>query len=131
MADDPGVKCRRHALRRLSRVVGPCGTSAFRIALGEVFRAVLFPAVARVDTDSQRHGNASLSVLRLLRRKNGAECSQFSQLKDRSDLPLRKPSGARKGADMAYFIDLFSPETYEAFAHSSRDISGFPLRHKS
>jgi len=29
---------------------------------------------------------------------------------------------------MAYFIDLFSPETYEAFAHSSRDVSGFRLR---
>ena len=32
---------------------------------------------------------------------------------------------------MAYFIDLFSPETYEAFARSSRDISGFRLRHKN
>jgi len=31
---------------------------------------------------------------------------------------------------MAYFIDLFSPETYEAFGRSSRDISGFRLRHK-
>jgi len=31
---------------------------------------------------------------------------------------------------MAYFIDLFSPETYEAFARSSRDISGFRPRHK-
>ena len=31
---------------------------------------------------------------------------------------------------MAYFIDLFSPETYEAFARSPRDISGFRLRHK-
>ena len=31
---------------------------------------------------------------------------------------------------MAYFIDLFSPETYEAFARSSRDISGFRLSHK-
>jgi hypothetical protein len=31
---------------------------------------------------------------------------------------------------MAYFIDLFSPETYEAFARSSRNISGFRLRHK-
>ena len=31
---------------------------------------------------------------------------------------------------MAYFIDLFSPETYEAFARSTRDISGFRLRHK-
>ena len=31
---------------------------------------------------------------------------------------------------MAYFIDLFSPETYEAFARSDRDISGFRLRHK-
>ena len=32
---------------------------------------------------------------------------------------------------MAYFIDLFSPETYEAFKRSSRDISGFRLRHKN
>ena len=32
---------------------------------------------------------------------------------------------------MAYFIDLFSPETYEAFARSRRDISGFRLRNKN
>jgi hypothetical protein len=32
---------------------------------------------------------------------------------------------------MAYFIDLFSPETYEAFARSQRDISGFRFRHKN
>jgi len=32
---------------------------------------------------------------------------------------------------MAYFIDLFSPDTYEAFAQSSRDISGFRSRHKN
>ena len=31
---------------------------------------------------------------------------------------------------MTYFINLFSPETYEAFTHSPRDISGFRLRHK-
>ncbi|MDW7760407.1 MAG: hypothetical protein SCM96_07200 [Acidobacteriota bacterium] len=31
---------------------------------------------------------------------------------------------------MAYFIDLFSPETYAAFARSTRDISGFRLHHK-
>jgi hypothetical protein len=31
---------------------------------------------------------------------------------------------------MAYFIDLFSPETYAAFSRSSRDVSGFRLRHK-
>lgn len=31
---------------------------------------------------------------------------------------------------MAYYIDLFSPETYGAFARSSRDISGFRLRHR-
>jgi hypothetical protein len=31
---------------------------------------------------------------------------------------------------MSYFIDLFSPETYEAFGRSSRDISGFRRRHK-
>ena len=31
---------------------------------------------------------------------------------------------------MAYYIDLFSPETYEAFKRSARDISGFRIRHK-
>jgi hypothetical protein len=31
---------------------------------------------------------------------------------------------------MTYFIDLFSPETYEAFGRSSQDISGFRMRHK-
>lgn len=31
---------------------------------------------------------------------------------------------------MAYFINLFSPETYEAFAKSSQDVSGFRHRHK-
>lgn len=31
---------------------------------------------------------------------------------------------------MSYFTDLFSPETYEAFSHSDRGISGFRLRHK-
>ena len=32
---------------------------------------------------------------------------------------------------MAYFIDLFSPETYEAFTRSQRGTSGFRLRHKN
>ncbi len=32
---------------------------------------------------------------------------------------------------MSYFLDLFSPETYEAFARSNRCISGFRLRHKN
>jgi hypothetical protein len=32
---------------------------------------------------------------------------------------------------MAYYIDLFSPETYDAFSRSQRDISGFRLRHKN
>jgi hypothetical protein len=32
---------------------------------------------------------------------------------------------------MAYFIDLFSPETYEALKRSSRDVSGFRLRQKT
>jgi hypothetical protein len=32
---------------------------------------------------------------------------------------------------MAYFIDLFSPETYAEFSKSSRDISGFRERHKN
>jgi hypothetical protein len=31
---------------------------------------------------------------------------------------------------MAYYIDLFSPETYDAFKRSTRDISGFRIRHK-
>lgn len=31
---------------------------------------------------------------------------------------------------MAYFIDLFSSETYEAFTRSDRATSGFRLRHK-
>jgi hypothetical protein len=32
---------------------------------------------------------------------------------------------------MAYFIDLFSPETYEAFMSSSRDVSGFRIRQQN
>lgn len=31
---------------------------------------------------------------------------------------------------MAYFLDLFSPETYEAFSRSPRDVSGFRIRHE-
>jgi predicted RNA-binding protein len=32
---------------------------------------------------------------------------------------------------MAYYIDLFSPETYRAFSESKRGISGFRERHKN
>ena len=32
---------------------------------------------------------------------------------------------------MTYFIDLFSPETYQGFARSSRDVSGFRMRQKN
>jgi predicted RNA-binding protein len=32
---------------------------------------------------------------------------------------------------MAYFLNLFSPETYETFSQSSRNISGFRLRHQN
>ena len=32
---------------------------------------------------------------------------------------------------MAYFLDLFSPETYEAFSKSDRAISGFRQRHQN
>src|SRR5438445_5240311 len=32
---------------------------------------------------------------------------------------------------MAYYIDLFSPETCAAFTNSDRKISGFRLRHKA
>lgn len=31
---------------------------------------------------------------------------------------------------MAYYINLFSPETYSAFADSNRDITGFRERHR-
>lgn len=31
---------------------------------------------------------------------------------------------------MAYFLDLFSPETYEAFSRSARDVSGFRVRQR-
>ena len=31
---------------------------------------------------------------------------------------------------MAYYIDLFSPETYQAFSNSNRDISGFSGRRR-
>ena len=33
-----------------------------------------------------------------------------------------------KGVEMAYFLDLFSPFTYEAFLTSSQDVSGFRSR---
>ena len=32
---------------------------------------------------------------------------------------------------MAYFLDLFSPETYEAFVRSDRSISGFRMRQRN
>jgi hypothetical protein len=32
---------------------------------------------------------------------------------------------------MAYYLCLFSPETYEAFSSSDRQISGFRPRHRS
>ena len=32
---------------------------------------------------------------------------------------------------MAYFVDLFSPETYEAFTKSGHNISGFRLRQEN
>jgi len=32
---------------------------------------------------------------------------------------------------VAYFLDLFSPETYEVFSKSKQDISGFRLRHQN
>ena len=32
---------------------------------------------------------------------------------------------------MAYYVDLFSPQTYEAFSSSNRDISGFRPRQEN
>jgi hypothetical protein len=31
---------------------------------------------------------------------------------------------------MKYYLDLFSPETYESFSKSARDVSGFRIRHR-
>jgi len=36
----------------------------------------------------------------------------------------------RSGLLMAYYIDLFSPETYQAYGNSTRTISGFRERHR-
>jgi hypothetical protein len=32
---------------------------------------------------------------------------------------------------MAYFLNLFSPETYEAFGKSEQNVSGFRIRQKN
>ncbi len=40
-------------------------------------------------------------------------------------------NGSRRGHRMSYFMDLFSPETYEAFAKSDRTISGFRPRQRN
>lgn len=29
---------------------------------------------------------------------------------------------------MAFYLNLFTPETYQAFSHSDRTITGFPIR---
>jgi len=36
-----------------------------------------------------------------------------------------------RGGELNYFLDLFSPETYEAFGRSDRSVSGFRPRHKN
>jgi hypothetical protein len=40
-------------------------------------------------------------------------------------------NGTTDNHPMAYYIDLFSPETYQAFTNSSRSISGFRARHEN
>jgi predicted RNA-binding protein len=40
-------------------------------------------------------------------------------------------SGNREGTKLAYYLNLFSPETYESFQHSGRDISGFRIRQQN
>jgi predicted RNA-binding protein len=32
---------------------------------------------------------------------------------------------------MAYYLDLFSPETYEAFSRSDRTVTGFRMRQQN
>src|SRR6266702_8205786 len=38
-------------------------------------------------------------------------------------------SAGLEGA-MAYYLDLFSPETHERFSSSARSVSGFRVRHR-
>ncbi len=47
------------------------------------------------------------------------------------DLRKHRPNAENLSKAMAYYIDLFSPETYEAFSRSSRQVSGFRERHKA
>jgi hypothetical protein len=45
--------------------------------------------------------------------------------------PRRTPREQQgKITHVAYFIDVFSRETYEAFTRSDREVSGFRLRHR-
>jgi hypothetical protein len=32
---------------------------------------------------------------------------------------------------MAYYLDLFSPETFDRFSKSKKDITGFRIRHRA
>ena len=57
--------------------------------------------------------------------------SRFSRSRFRTRISAAGRTTVLKGGRIAYFIDLFSPETYQAFADSSRSISGFRLRHKT
>jgi predicted RNA-binding protein len=52
-------------------------------------------------------------------------------LKSRRRWQRRRGKGEKNGAiEMAYYLDLFSPETYEGFSRSDRSVSGFRKRHE-
>src|SRR5215467_2150519 len=66
------------------------------------------------------------------RRFGGPTCIASSPLLRTSIAPHSSPEGESAcGLGTSYFIDLFSPETYERFTRSSRDVSGFRLLHKN
>jgi len=57
------------------------------------------------------------------------QCSHFSRISLR--MISRDYHGLIPGAQpMAYYIDLFSPDTHQAFSNSDRSVSGFRARHE-
>src|ERR1043165_8399977 len=71
----------------------------------------------QITVGIQRHGETIA--------KTTAAPSSFRNRDRRIAPPTSSDEGTGR---MAYFIDLFSPETYEAFSKSDREISGFRIR---
>jgi hypothetical protein len=87
-----------------------------------------------------KDANESLSALALpsqsgtsvpsLRPEHSASADDGARGSNVEECGLQPAQNLRRLAAMAYFIDLLSPETYEAFGRSDRAVSGFRMRHK-